>query len=110
MAVSVPRGILLDLEHVLGGHAYHAELTLEGPTTISGCRYTHGWAPDRHLYFVIEFSQPVLGSAELMVDGKPTTAAPNTIAGTAVKARFTFGSGDEQSTAAGARGHFRHRH
>ena len=91
-AVSVPTGILLDLEHVLGGHAYHAELTLEGPTTISGCRYTHGWAPDRHLYFVIEFSQPLLGSAELMVDGKLTTAGAKQIAGTTVKARFTFGS------------------
>ena len=87
-------GILLDLEHVLGGcHAYHAELNLESPAVISGCRYTHGWAPDRHIFFVIEFSRPMAGSAELMVDGKQTPANTKHLAGKALKARFAFGSG-----------------
>lgn len=93
--VSGPCGVLLDLEHVLGGHAYHAELNVEGPATISGCRYTHGWAPDRHLFFVIEFSRLVLGPVEFRVDGKPAAAGSTHVSGTALKARLTFDGGEE---------------
>ncbi len=84
-----PFGVLLDLAHGLGCRVYHAELNLESSTRVSGCRYTHGWARDRQVYFVIEFSQPVGNAVELMVDGK-TVAGEKRIAGTEIKARFTL--------------------
>jgi len=34
-------------------------LTIEGPTTISGYRFSTGWARDQRVYFVARFSRPV---------------------------------------------------
>ncbi len=84
------RGLLLDLAHGLGCTVYHAELKIEGPTTLSGCRYTHGWAADRRVFFVIELSQPVAESAEFMVDGASATAGARDLNGKEIKARFTL--------------------
>jgi predicted alpha-1,2-mannosidase len=67
---STRQGVILDLEHGLGGKPYHAELHIESATRASGVRATHGWAEDRQIYFVIEFSQPV-ASATVRVDGGP---------------------------------------
>ena len=85
-----PFGILLDLVHGLRCRVYHAELRLESPTRISGCRYTHGWPRDRQVYFVMEFSQPVGNAVELMVDGKAVAASEKQFEGTKIKARFTL--------------------
>lgn len=87
-AGSGPCGFLLDLVHGLESRAYHAELNLEGPTTISGCRYTRGWAENRQAYFVIEFSPSVLTSVEVMVDRKPAAADAKHYSGKEIKARF----------------------
>lgn len=65
------RGILLDLVHGLGCKVYHAELNIENPVTISGVRSTHGWAADKQVYFVMEFSQPIV-SYDVLVDGQTT--------------------------------------
>jgi predicted alpha-1,2-mannosidase len=89
-----PYGVFLDLVHGLGSRVYHAELNLESPTAISGCRYTHGWAADRQAYFVIEFSQPVSDLVELRVDGKAAAVGARQVSGTEIKARFTFRLGD----------------
>jgi predicted alpha-1,2-mannosidase len=89
---TAPEGILLDLAHGVGCKAYHAELNFENDATLSGCRFTHGWAPDRQIYFVLEFSLPILGSARVMVDGKPAPEGVRRIAGEEIKARFRFDS------------------
>jgi predicted alpha-1,2-mannosidase len=88
-AASVLCGVLLDLAHGLGCKVYFAELNLEGPTVISGRRYTHGWAPDKQVHFVIEFSPPS-DLVEIMVDGKPAAPGTRQVSGTEIKARFTF--------------------
>ena len=36
------------------------QITLEGPTTISGYRFSKGWAKDQRVYFVARFSTPIL--------------------------------------------------
>ncbi len=50
--------IVLDLVHGIGGSVYEGGLTVEGHDTISGYRKTHGWASNRAVYFVMQFSRP----------------------------------------------------
>lgn len=64
------RGVLLDLVHGIGSKLYHASLTIETPTRISGMRATHGWAADREAYFVLEFSHPIK-AFDLLLEGEP---------------------------------------
>src|SRR5262245_5275011 len=50
--------IVLDLTHGIGNSPCEAGITVENSTTISGYRKTHGWAGDRAIYFVMQFSRP----------------------------------------------------
>jgi predicted alpha-1,2-mannosidase len=68
-------GVVVDLVHGLGSKVYHAELNIESATRISGLRSSHGWARDKQVYFVIEFSQPAK-LLQVAVDGKITPASP----------------------------------
>jgi len=81
-------GVILDLVHGIGCKPYHAELRIESETRISGMRSTHGWAEDRQIYFVMEFSQPV-SVAGVQVDGADESGKAVQFAGTAVKAIFS---------------------
>jgi predicted alpha-1,2-mannosidase len=67
-------GVIVDLVHGLGCKVYHAELNIESPSRITGKRYTHGWAKDRQVYFVMELSRPA-ASIEVNVDGKIAPAS-----------------------------------
>ena len=83
------RGVILDLVHGLGCTVYHAQLNIENATIISGKRYTHGWAADKQVYFVMEFSHPMV-QAQVQVDGHTRTAtAPDRFSGTHIKAIFS---------------------
>ena len=80
------QGLVLDLAHGIGCRAYHAELNIESSTRISGTRFTHGWARDKQVFFVMEFSQPV-ASFQVNVDGDVRTAAVgDRLSGTEIKA------------------------
>lgn len=80
------QGILVDLAHSIGLKVYAAELNIESSTRISGVRSTHGWAADKQVYFVMEFSEPAV-AIEMRVDGKTGTAkVGDKIAGTDLKA------------------------
>lgn len=63
------QGIIVDLVHGLGGSVYEGKFTLESPSRISGHRFNHGWAINKQVYFVAEFSRPA-SSVEVQVDGK----------------------------------------
>jgi len=98
LAPGAKSGIILDLVHGIECKVYHAELKIESPTRISGMRATHGWAQDKQVYFVIEFSQPVT-TFGVRVDGGLTSefAAGGSVrqfAGTEVKAMFARTSSD----------------
>ena len=71
------QGIIIDLAHALHADIYHTELNIESNTRISGKRYTHGWAADRQLYFVMEFSHPA-ASIQVKVDGAVSASSPGT--------------------------------
>ncbi len=67
-------GVIVDLVHGLGCKVYHAELNVESQSRITGKRYTHGWAKDRQVYFVMELSRPA-ASIEINADGKIASAS-----------------------------------
>jgi len=51
--------VLFDLGFaVRGDEAVDTRITLEGPTTISGYRFSTGWARDQRVFFVARFSTP----------------------------------------------------
>ena len=68
------RGVMVDCAHGLGSQPYELELNVESDSRISGQRETHGWAHERHIYFVMEFSRPA-ASIEVNVDGQTSTAS-----------------------------------
>jgi predicted alpha-1,2-mannosidase len=61
--------LLIDLVHGIGNVCAEAALNVESGNVITGFRRTDGWATNRTIYFVIEFSQP-FASVELEQDGK----------------------------------------
>jgi len=67
-------GVILDLVHGIGCKVYHAELNVKSDSRISGQRFTHGWARDKQVYFVMEFSRPA-ASIEVSVDGNIAVAS-----------------------------------
>ena len=69
------QGVMVDLAHSLGSRVYQAELNIESDSRLSGSRSTHGWAKDKQVYFVIEFSRPA-SSVQVQVDDKIQSAAP----------------------------------
>jgi predicted alpha-1,2-mannosidase len=82
------RGLMLDLVHGIGCEVYAAELHLESATRVSGVRSTHGWAADKQIFFVIEFSRP-FASIEVQVDGVTRSAAVgDRISGKQIRAIF----------------------
>jgi predicted alpha-1,2-mannosidase len=82
-------GVILDLVHGIGTKVYHAELRIESATRISGMRATHGWAEDRQIYFVMEFSQPVTVAGVRVDDGLDTSGGVTQFTGTNIKAIFS---------------------
>ena len=76
LSAGVRQGVIIDLAHGLGCKVYLSELNIESNSCVSGKRSTHGWAADRQVYFVMEFSRPA-AAVEVNVDGKisPLSAA-----------------------------------
>lgn len=87
------RGLMVDLVQCLGSKVHHAEFNVESLTRISGMRATHGWARDKQVYFVMEFSQPAK-LVQVRVDGKLSPADAGTkLSGTEIKTILTFAPG-----------------
>jgi predicted alpha-1,2-mannosidase len=95
--------VLLDLVSSIydyDGKVMWADLSMVSPTLITGSRRTRGWAPNRELYFAIEFSRPF--SAHGFVDEEtgatyrgfspPQRGESNRshLEGTKLKAHFDF--------------------
>jgi predicted alpha-1,2-mannosidase len=93
-AAGAQHGVILDLTHGIGGKPYNAELNIESFTRVSGVRATHGWAKDKQVYFVMEFSQP-FKLAGVRVDGSlDSTGKLGRFAGQNLKAIFAHTSGE----------------
>jgi predicted alpha-1,2-mannosidase len=91
-----PGHVILDLVHALSETVYEAQVNIENTTTISGYRGTHGWAPYRQVYFVMEFSRP-FASCLVQKNGVVHAGEIGSVAGPKLKAAFNFSeSGGEQ--------------
>lgn len=91
----IQQGIIVDLIHGLGSRIYHAELNIESDSRIGGSRSTHGWAHDRQIYFVMEFSRPAT-SVQVKVDGQVSSAgAGDRLSGGQIQAIFSHTPGTE---------------
>ncbi|MGC1783172.1 MAG: GH92 family glycosyl hydrolase [Acidobacteriaceae bacterium] len=89
------RGVMVNLAHSLGSRVYHAELNIESGSRISGKHDTHGWAADKQVYFVMEFSRPI-ASAQMKVDGKISSGSGGSkFAGTSIQAILVQTPGTE---------------
>lgn len=87
------QGLMLDLVHGIGCDVYAAELHVESPTRIRGQRSTHGWAADKQVYFVAEFSRP-FASLEANIDGKVQALnVGDHVSGKQIQAIFTQAAG-----------------
>ena len=57
---SRPSGIVVDLGFAINwDQPVETRISIEGPTTISGYRYSTGWAKDQRVYFAARFSVPI---------------------------------------------------
>ena len=81
--------VILDLVHTLDTSVYEAQLNIENSTTVSGYRGTHGWAPDRQVYFVLQFSRP-FASSQVQRNGKIHRGSIGSVPGPKIKAVFDF--------------------
>ena len=89
------RGLILDLVHGIGCEVYAAELHVESATRVSGVRSTHGWAADKQVFFVIEFSKAFAG-VEVQVDGaQRSVSTGDRISGKQIRAIFTVSADAE---------------
>ncbi len=84
-----PGHVILDLVHGIGETVYEAQLNIENTTTISGYRGTHGWARDRQVYFVIQFSQP-FELCQVQRNGTVQSGNISSIPGPRLKIAFHF--------------------
>jgi predicted alpha-1,2-mannosidase len=100
-----PAHLILDLRTSLynyPGKTLWSSIRLRPDGTVSGCRQTRGWAPDRVLCFAMRFSAPLGGHAFASTEtdvpykgfqgpGRGTDALAE-LQGRAIVARFDFGT------------------
>ena len=107
MSGTQPMHLVLDLRTSLynyPGKVLWSSIRLRPDGTVTGCRQTRGWAPDRTLCFALRFSVPLTGHAFVSTEtdvaykgfqgpGRGSDAVAER-AGRAVVARFDFGAID----------------
>ena len=80
--------VIIDLQHGIGNTCTGGWVKIIGNRWIEGMRQSHGWASDRNVYFVAEFSRPFekFGTAY----GDKITPGSREAKGDSVKAYVTF--------------------
>jgi predicted alpha-1,2-mannosidase len=79
------RTVVLDLRH--RDKTLAAELRLVSPTRIEGYRRSEAWARDQHVYFVMEFSEPLTACT---VPGRPRMKLGSALTSNDIAALLTF--------------------
>jgi predicted alpha-1,2-mannosidase len=81
--------VLIDLAHGINNTVQEADIKMENRTTISGHRRVMGWAHDREVWFVLEFSRPFKASG-FTQDGQKIAVGTSTISGKEIQGYFDF--------------------
>ncbi len=88
---------ILDLVHSYGKTpVVWAYLKVVGNDTIVGGRSMKGWAPDREIYFAMQFSKP-FKKVEIVSDDKPLDPSIRETKGPALKCLLHFDTGDKEA-------------
>lgn len=94
-----PAQVIIDLDRGIGWDSpYETSIEWENDSTISGFRYSKGWASDQKVFFVAIFSKPIqsfkaANQAEALADVK-------SVSGKAVKGIAGFGAASDQEVMA----------
>lgn len=81
-------GFIIDLGYALNwDRPVKTGITIENDHTISGYRFSSGWAPDQHVWFVAKFSKP-FEKSQLFNDNQPKDGKTVNGARTKVDIRF----------------------
>ena len=96
------RNILLDLDHSAQKGSWdrkiiQSQIRQTSPTTIEGYRVITGWAKLRKIYFVAEFSSPIVNLS--ITDGGQPRGNATVVNGRDLKAWIDFGQGRDRITA-----------
>ena len=87
------QSVIIDLGFAINwDKATESGITIENKTTISGYRFSTGWAKNQKVFFVAEFSKPI-SKQDLTAEGKLITT--NTVKGERTAAQLFF---DEKNT------------
>ena len=80
--------VIIDLQHGIGNTCTGGWIKFIGDRWVEGMRRSYGWASDRYVYFVAEFSEPFMkyGTAE----GDSIIAGSRSAQGDSVRAYVTF--------------------
>ncbi len=90
MPVSKQPGVVVDLGHAINwDQPTETQLTIEGPTTLTGYRRSTGWAKDQIVYFAIRFSTPIITFA--LGSDEQSTSEVRQVRDKKVKGVFRFG-------------------
>jgi predicted alpha-1,2-mannosidase len=81
--------VVVDLVHGVNCAVRQSDLKVESNTTLSGHRAVKGWANDREVYFVLEFSRP-FKAFTLVQDDQPLSAGATAATGVGVKGYADF--------------------
>ncbi len=88
---------ILDLVHAYGNTpVVWAYLKVVGNDTIVGGRSMKGWAPDREIYFAMQFSKP-FKKVEIVSDDKRMDFSTREVKGNALKCLLHFDTGDKEA-------------
>ncbi len=88
---------ILDLVHAYGNTpVVWAYLKVVGNNTIVGGRSMKGWAPEREIYFAMQFSKP-FKKVEIVSDDKRMDSSTREAKGNALKCLLHFDTGDKEA-------------
>ncbi len=87
--------VVIDLRHGVGNMCTGSSVRIVGDRRVEGMRRSHGWANDRYIYFVAEFSKPFkrFGTA----NGNVIMAGNRNAEGDTVRVFVTFLTGKDES-------------
>ncbi len=87
--------VVIDLRHGIGNTCTGSWVRVVGDRRVEGMRRSHGWANDRYIYFVAEFSKPFKKFG--IANGDVITAGSRKAEGDSVRAFVTFLTGKDET-------------
>ena len=79
--------ILINLKEGIDDSTYESYMKKVDDYTVEGYRYTHGWSPNRKVFFTLKSEQPI---GQVLMYNDDTPAGNDQLTGKGIKAVLTF--------------------